>query len=166
MKPLPDFETLAVGDGAVAAVPERLDEMDTDAPRMDRILALWAAVSCGLAAAGMWAFPAAAPAVVLVKLGAAAGLFATAAGLWGWAVTGRKRARVEIDTRRREIRIHEHDRHGRLVLVRRHDLSEMAEATLCQGRFVARDAHGRLAVSAPVRGRAEQAALRAALSLS
>ena len=168
MKHLPDLAALAAGSDEAAILPGRagrVDDVLTDTPRESRMAMRWLAVSCGVAALGMWAGPAAGAAVGLVKLGASAGLVAAAATLWG-AASGRKRARVEIDTRRGEIRVHEYDRRGRRVLVRRHDLSRMAEATLCNGHLVLRDADGRLAVSAPVRSRAEQAALRAALALT
>ena len=165
MKALPDLSALALADDTGPALPVLLRDLSTDLPPVGRMIKRTLAASLILAGLGIWAAPVAAPAVMLLRFGASLGLVGGGVALWCLSLRRAKRARVEIDTRRRELRVSEHDREGRLVLVRRYALAELQEATLCHGRFVARDDTGRLAVSAPVHGRAERAALRAALAL-
>jgi len=132
--------------------------------------ALWgrAAVFCVaggllLAALGLWAFPAEDSAVRLVKLGASLGFFGAGAVLLRAALVRPERERVEIDTRRREIRTYDVGVCGQVILTGRHRLDDMTDITLRDGTFCARDRAGRVTVSAPVRGRAKARALRRAL---
>jgi len=150
---------------------ERFRPLRVELPAMDwawlrRAAAICAAVALFLAAAGLWAFPAPDQAVVLIKLGASLAMGAGGAALLGMVETETGMARVQLDLGRGEIRTYERAPTGGITLTGRHDLAAMAEISLHNGTFFARSAEGRFAVSIPVRGRAKERAIRAALRLS
>lgn len=131
-----------------------------------RFVMLCSAVAFFVSSVGIWAFPAPDHAVMLVKLGASLAMFGAGAVLMLALRAPQEMARVEIDPKRDEIRTYDRELRGGVFLTGRYRMSEFAEIRLCNRTLFARDTAGQLVVSVPVRGRAQERAIRKALSLA
>ena len=103
---------------------------------------------------------------MLVKLGASLAMAGVGGVLLSMLPAPRDAAAVQIDLQKREIRTYDREPSGHVYLTGRHDLMAMAEISLRNGTFFARDGAGRVVVSVPVRSRAKERALRSALALA
>ncbi|MEQ8876937.1 MAG: hypothetical protein RIC49_11070 [Phycisphaerales bacterium] len=131
-----------------------------------RVAMAGTAMALMLAGLGIWMFPAPDHAVMLIKLGASLAMFGAGAVLLSALSARQEMARVEIDTRRDEIRTYDRELRGQVFLTGRYRMSEFAEIRLNNRTLFARDTSGELVVSVPVRGRKQERAIRQALSLA
>lgn len=145
---------------------ERVEPLQIDLAWAIRAGQVCMAAALFLATAGIWAFPAEDHAVVIVKLGASLAMAGGGGVLLALLPAARDATAVQIDLEKREIRTYEREPSGHVYLTGRHDLMAMAEVSLRNGTFFARDGAGRVVVSVPVRGRARERAIRGALALA
>lgn len=166
MTALPDYAAQFQAHARRTATREPVDMSEGPGAVVGRVAMFGAASALMMAALGIWALPAPDEAVMLVKLGASLGMFGAGAVLLSALGARQELARVEIDTRRDEIRTYDRELRGQVFLTGRYRMSEFSEIRLSNRTFFARDTAGQLVVSVPVRGRKQERAIRKALSLA
>ncbi|SLN14154.1 hypothetical protein ROG8370_00329 [Roseovarius gaetbuli] len=121
-----------------------------------------------LSAAGVWLVSAGAndAAMMLIKLVFSVSLFCVGAMCFSTLDPEDIAPEVQIDTKRRQLRVIETGIDGRTRRVAVHELDDLAELSLRDQVLTARDFSGRQIVALPVNDRATERALRRALSFA
>lgn len=127
------------------------------------IIACSATAIC-IAGAGLWLVPADDSAGQLIKLFASVIMLATGLFLFNGLNEKRDAASIEVDPKKRQLRVYEYDARGRSRLKTTYSIDDLHNVSVADGRLSASNADGVLVLEMPLESDIDGDALRAAMS--
>ncbi|MEM6375691.1 MAG: hypothetical protein AAF686_05580 [Pseudomonadota bacterium] len=129
-----------------------------------RFIIACAATAVCLAGVGLWLVPAIDAAGQLIKLFASAIMLATGLFLFNGLNEKSDAAAIEIDPKKRQLRIYEYDQRGKSRLKTSYNIDDLHDVHVADRRLSASNADGVLILEMPIESPAAEDALRTALS--
>lgn len=143
-----------------------LDEDRHKAPSdvMRRFIIACAATAICLAGAGLWLVPAEDSAGQLIKLFASTIMLAAGLFLFNGLNEKSDAAAIEVDPKKRQLRVYEYDSRGRSKLKTSYNMDELSDVSVADRRLSASNSDGVLILEMPIESDAAEKALRSAIS--
>jgi len=129
-----------------------------------RFIIACAATAICIAGAGLWLVPAVDSAGQLIKLFASAIMLATGLFLFNGLNEKSDAATIEIDPKKRQLRVYEYDVRGRSRLKTCYSIDDLHNVSVSDRRLSASNADGVLVLEMPIESDAAEDALRSAIA--
>ncbi|MEM6481036.1 MAG: hypothetical protein AAF922_01880 [Pseudomonadota bacterium] len=145
---------------------EFLDDDPYKAPSdvVRRFIIACSATAICLAGVGLWLVPAEDSAGQLIKLFASAIMLATGLFLFNGLNEKSEAAAIEVDPKKRQLRVYEYDARGRSKLKTCYSIDDLHDVSVADRRLSASNSDGVLILEMPIESDAAEKALRSAIS--